>query len=154
MPIVWVLKQYSFWLELVIMVVCPLPFKFGGEFLHERVVTVGSINWVENGSVNNAQSVIYDTPYFMTDFYLAFMFLRCYFLALAVIMYSPVNERLYGKRICQNAGFEPSFSFQIKAGMRSAPIATFCLMQAILIVCLSYVIRIFERPYFAFNFID
>lgn len=66
------------------------------------------------------------------------MFLRFYFFALAVIMFSPANERLYGKRICQEAGFKPDFYFQIKAGMRANPIGTFVLMQGIMIIALSY----------------
>ena len=37
---VWVVKQYSFWIEMIIMLVCPLPFKIGGTVLHERIVTV------------------------------------------------------------------------------------------------------------------
>ena len=80
------------------------------------------------------------------------MFLRFYFFALAVIMWSPVNDRLYGKRVCQNANFEPNFSFQLKSGMRNSPITTFFLMASIMIFSLAYVIRICERPYFAFNF--
>lgn len=96
----WVVKQYNFWLEMLLMLTCPLPFKIGGKFLHERVVTIDSINWVDNGGVNAAQSFMYATPYLVTDFYLAFMFFRLYFFALAVIQYSPVNERLYGKRVC------------------------------------------------------
>ena len=80
--------------------------------------------------------------------------MRFYFFALAIIMFSPANERLYGKRVCQNAGFKPDFSFQIKAGMKAAPITTFFLMAAVLILSLSYVVRIFERPYFTFNFTD
>ena len=82
------------------------------------------------------------------------MFLRIYFVAQAIIVLSPVNNRLFGKRVCQDAGFEPTFTFQIKAGMHSAPITTFCILSTILILCLSYLIRIFERPYFAFNFED
>ena len=61
---------------------------------------------------------MFQTPYLFTDFYLAFMFLRLYFLALAFIMLSPVNEKLHGKRVCQEAGFQPTFSFQIKAAMK------------------------------------
>ena len=80
------------------------------------------------------------------------MFLRLYFLALAFIMLSPVNEKLHGKRVCQEAGFQPTFSFQIKAAMKQAPILTFFIMASILILSLSYVTRIFERPYFTFNF--
>lgn len=88
----------------------------------------------------------------MNDFFLAFMFLRFYFLVLAFITFSPVNERLYGKRVCKNAGFEPTFGFQIKAAFKTHPIFTFTLMAIILLASLSYVTRVFERPYFAFNF--
>jgi len=38
-----------------------------------------AINWMDNGSTNNAQSFVYDVPYFSSDFFLAFMFLRFYF---------------------------------------------------------------------------
>jgi len=82
------------------------------------------------------------------------MLLRFYFLALAIIMFSPVNERLYGKRVCQEAGFEPNFTFQIKAGMHSGPVSTYIAIAAIMIYCLAFAIRIFERPYFTFNFVD
>lgn len=36
--------------------------------------------------------------------------------------------------------------------MRAAPITTFLIMAAILVLSLAYTIRIFERPYFTFNF--
>lgn len=96
--------------------------------------------------------MIYKTPYFMTDFFLAFMFFRLYFFTSAAIMFSPVNARLHGKRVCQNAGFEPQLSFQIRAGMRSFPMTTFCIMSFVLIFGLSYMVRIFERPYYEFAF--
>ena len=70
-----------------------------------------SINWVDNSDIGDEQSLTYPTPYLFNDFLLAFMFTRFYFIALACIMFSPVNERLYGKRVCQNAGFEPTFAF-------------------------------------------
>jgi len=38
--------------------------------------------------------------------------------------------------------------------MRESPILTYFLMASVLILSLSYAIRIFERPYFHFNFID
>ena len=111
-----------------------------------------TINWVDNSGLHDAQSFKYETPYLLTDFILAFMFLRFYFFVFAIIMYSPVNDRLYGKRVCQNAGFEPNFTFQIKAGMLAAPIGTFFIMAVIMLFSLSYMIRLFERPYYTFNF--
>ena len=92
-----------------------------------------TINWVDNSGAYPAQSHVYQTPYLLTDFFLAFMFFRLYFLAQAIIVLSPVNNRLYGKRVCKEANFEPNFSFQIKAGMRSAPIVTFCILSKSLI---------------------
>jgi len=111
-----------------------------------------AINWMDNGSTNNAQSFVYDVPYFSSDFFLAFMFLRFYFFMQAAIMFSPVNDRLHGKRVCQNAGFEPVFTFQVRAAMQKSPVSTFVIMACVLIFSLSYTTRIFERPYFAFCF--
>jgi len=31
LPIVWMMKQYAFWLELLLMMVVPLPFKIHGK---------------------------------------------------------------------------------------------------------------------------
>lgn len=99
----WMVKQTNLWLELILMLVVPLPFiKFGGIIIEEHIVTIDSINWVDNSGAYDTGSHMYPTPYFLTDFYLAFMFLRFYFFALAMIMYSPVNERLHGKRVCYN----------------------------------------------------
>ena len=97
------------WIELLLMLACSPPFRIEGTMISQKVVTIPSINWVDN--VNTAQSMVYETPYFISDFFLAFMFSRFYFIAMALIMYSPVNDRLYGKRICQNAGFSPKFAF-------------------------------------------
>ena len=100
------LSKKSFWFELLIMMIIPPPFHYG-----HPIVEMESINWVDNGGQFDAQSHIYHTPYHTNDFILAFMFIRFYFLMLAVIMYSPVNDRLWGKRICQDAKFQPNFSF-------------------------------------------
>ena len=75
------------------------------------MLTIPAINWVDNSGAFDAQSHKYETPYYVFDIFLAGMFVRMYFITLAIIMFSPVNMRLYGKRICQNAGFEPDFSF-------------------------------------------
>ena len=120
----------------------------------QTVFEIPAINWVDNDGTYAAQSHKFQTPYYVFDVALAAMFVRAYFFVLAVIMFSPVNARLYGKRVCQNAGFEPSFSFQVKAGMRHAPIFTFALMALTAIMGLAYMIRVFERPYFSFNFYE
>ena len=99
-PSKWMFKQARFWLEIVMMIIVPLPFDITTGNNGENVVEIDSINWIDNAGSNNAGSHKYATPYFISDFCLAFMFLRWYFFAMAIVMYSPVNERLYGKRVC------------------------------------------------------
>ena len=79
-PARWMIKQKGLWFELLLMLVTPFPYDrlFGHE---SSVIYIDSINWVDNGSTNNAHSVEYPTPYFFTDFTLALMFLRFYFFA-------------------------------------------------------------------------
>ena len=99
-PMWYMLSKKSFWFEMLIMIIIPPPFHYG-----HPIVEMDSINWIDNGGEYVTQSHIYHTPYHTNDFVLAFMFIRFYFLLLAVIMYSPVNDRLWGKRICQDAKF-------------------------------------------------
>ena len=87
------------------MLFVPLPIKIGGTIMEDHFVKMECINWVDNSGAYPAQSHIYDTPYKLTDFLLAVMFFRLYFFAQTVIVLSPVNNRLYGKRVCQNSGF-------------------------------------------------
>jgi len=150
----WMAKQVSMWIELILMFICPVSFDDNKSWVfHQRIVYIETINWIEpSGAINNAQGHKYETPYFMTDFFLAFMLFRLFFLAQAMIINSHVNEKLHGKRVCQEAGFQPTFSFQLKAAMKATPILTFLIMAAILILGLSYMTRVFERPYFRFVF--
>ena len=105
----WMAKRWTLYLELFIMLACSPPIHIDGTMVSQMVVTIPSINWQDN--VNTPQSLVYDTPYFVSDFFLMGMFARFYFIVMALIMHSPVNERLYGKRVCQNAGFSPKFAF-------------------------------------------
>ena len=74
-------KQYTMWVEIFIMAICPYPIKTDGVFLMTKVVTIPSINWIDNSGLFPEQSHAYETPYFVSDFFLAFMFLRFYFVA-------------------------------------------------------------------------
>ena len=39
-PYVWIIKQSGFWFELILMLIVPIPFKVGGLFLRERIITI------------------------------------------------------------------------------------------------------------------
>ena len=75
-PASWVVRQKGFWFEILLMLCVPLPYDyyFENDDPANRVVFMKAINWIENGSVNAAHSVEYEVPYFITDFFLAFMF--------------------------------------------------------------------------------
>ena len=148
-PFFTMIKNVNLWVELLLMLATPIPTKANTR----TIIEINSINWVDNSSVYDyGQAQKIPTPYEYNDFFLAFMFLRFYFFVLALITFSPVNERLYGKRVCKNANFEPTFGFQIKAAFKIHPVFTFFMMGTIMLMSLSYVTRVFERPYFAFNF--
>lgn len=119
-PASWIVRQKLFWIELLLMLIAPMPFQIFSD--KATVFEIPSINWVDNSGTYAAQSHQYQTPYYVFDIFLAAMFCRAYFFCYAVIMFSPVNRRLYGKRVCQTAGFEANLSFQVKAGMRQYPI--------------------------------
>ena len=76
----WMIKQKGFWFELVLMLVTPFPYNhlLGKD---SNVIYMDSVNWVDNSGANPAHSHEYQTPYFCTDFLLAFMFFRFYFFA-------------------------------------------------------------------------
>lgn len=147
-------KNYAFWMEIVLMMVVPLPLKVRTTIMKEHIITMHSINWVDNSGQHPAQSHIYATPYHSCDFYLAFMFFRIYFLACGLLQFSPVNKNLYGRRVCHNAGVDHTLSFQIKASFHKNPITTYLVIATTLILSLAYTLRIFERPYYAFNFTE
>ena len=47
-PIIWTIKQYTFWLEVILMLLVPLPFRIGGIIMEEHIVRMECINWVDN----------------------------------------------------------------------------------------------------------
>ena len=145
----WVITNPWFWLEVFIISIFPYPIKEGSgllpSYFHEDTV-----NWVDNsGSDNPVQATIYQTPYLTSDVFLALMFLRFYFIIQGLIVLSPVN-RLYGKRIAHEAGFEPNFAFQLKGAMKLYPYLTFAVLSVVSVFSFALVIRIFERPYFTY----
>ena len=103
------MRQPYFWAEVFIVLLFPYPVQADSGFLQPHFY-MQTVNWVDASGAYPAQSHKYDTPYLTSDVFLALMFLRLYFVIQAVIVLSPVNK-LYAKRICFEAGFEPTFGF-------------------------------------------
>lgn len=111
--------QKQFWIEVLIMIIIPLPLSADSMF-NNKIIMIDSPNYIDPANANSQLvagssgppgSGIASTPYFVSDFILAYMFLRFHFLLSALIVFAPINEKLQGKRICKNYHFEPSFSF-------------------------------------------
>ena len=149
----WVLSNPWFWFEVLLISVFPYPIREGRGLLNPYFYE-DATNWVDNsGSDNPGQATIYKVPYLMSDVFLAIMFLRFYFIIQGLIVLSPVN-RLYGKRICFDRGFEPNFAFQLKGAFKLYPYLTFAVMSLVSVTSFALVIRIFERPYFTYTLHD
>jgi len=83
--LLWILTNFNFWVEILIMMIVPLPF-YVSDHIHSagRVVYMESINWADNSGAYPGASHVYQTPFLVSDFYLAFMFFRFIFLSIAI----------------------------------------------------------------------
>jgi hypothetical protein len=98
-PFLWMIRRPLFWVEIIIMAIMPYPMRIYDE--NGFVVKIGCINWVDysdNGYPPGSH--IYETPYYINDFFLAAMFLRFFFIFQTLIFLSPPNNKLVGKRVC------------------------------------------------------
>lgn len=119
----WFMHQKQFWIELLIMIVIPLPMSSDSIF-NNKIIIMDSPNYIDPANVNSQivggevgppGSGIAHTPYYASDFILAFMFFRIYFFFRAMLVLAPVNEKMHGKRVCKKNHVEASFAFQLKA---------------------------------------
>lgn len=105
-----VVTDRYFLFELLLLLLIPLPIEGAGSgffnFLPPRF-TMSAINWTE-GSILHAQ--IFIVPYQTTDIFTVLVFFRIYFVFEAIFAFLPFNI-LYGKRVCQESGFNPGFFF-------------------------------------------
>lgn len=154
-PFVWIVKQPLFWVEIIFMSIFPLPLSDPNSFFGLQIFYIDTVNWVDNSEDGfPVGSHIYRTPYLTNDFFLGAMFVRFYFVIHAIIILSPPNNKLVGKRVCYETDIDPSFSFQAKSAFKERPYLLFGISSILTVVCLSYLISIFERPYYLFNFPD
>ena len=101
----------QFWVELVIMMLIPLPMSTPDSFFGFKVVYINCVNWADASGDYNLGSHEYSTPYLSNDFFLAAMFLRFFFIIQTLVAWSPPNNKLVGKRVCHEQGIDPTFGF-------------------------------------------
>ena len=152
-PFMWMIKRPKFWIEIIIMLIIPMPMNNPDSVFGLQVVYMDVVNWVDNSNDGYpVGSHIYRTPYLTNDFFLAAMFLRFFFVLQTMIVLSPPNNKLVGKRICHEHDIDPSFTFQMKAAFKERPYLLFMISSFMCILAMASLIRVFEHPYWQHNF--
>lgn len=83
---------------------------------------------------------------FLSDYILAFMFMRLFFLFRTWFNYSIYTDP-YAKKLCREHGFYPGFRFIFKSKFSQSPEKTVVILFVVTISVLSYVYRMFEIQY-------
>lgn len=119
-------------MEVLLIALHPIPF-FDIEF------------WIKTiNVVNKSQYVL--VRYNLSDFLLAFMFLRIGLLVRSIFNYTMFTD-LYAKKLCESYGFTANVRFTFKCFIIKKPGATVICTLTTSILVLSYILRIFEIPY-------
>lgn len=144
-----------FWCEIAFMAVTPLPMNNPDSFFGLKIVYLNCVNWAGYGGDDYPTGAhVYATPYLTNDIFLGAMFFRFFFVMQALVYTSPPNNKLVGKRVCHEMEIEPTFEFQVKTAFKERPGLLFFVSISFFMLALSSLIRIFERPYYEFNFPD
>jgi hypothetical protein len=85
--------------------------------------------------------------YLGSDFILAFMWLRVFFLIRSVFNYSVFTDA-YSKKLCRSYGFSAGVRFTFKCQIIVNPEWTVLILFGSTVVILAYILRIFEIPFF------
>lgn len=118
-----------FW-ELLIVAVSPIP--YWDMYISRTVVS------------SDGPTQFY---YLMNDYINAFMALRLYLVVRVCINYSVYTD-MYSKKLCQMYGFNTDMGFAIKSRLLNHPVKTISMLFVCFVVVYSYLIRIFESPYY------
>lgn len=124
--------HYSFWLEALIFLICPIPY-------WDMIIVMDTVN-----STNHTSKI--PVYYLLSDFILGFMLIRCYFLFRAIFNYNLFTD-LYSKKLCKSYGFTANLRFTYKCLLKSDPGLTVMCTLLISVIILAYLLRIFELPY-------
>jgi hypothetical protein len=84
---------------------------------------------------------------FLSDFILATMFLRVFFVARSVFNYSIYTDA-YFKKLCREHGFNPGVRFTFKCYLATYPERTIMSLFFGTLMIIAYVFRILEYPFF------
>jgi hypothetical protein len=110
------------------MIISPIPY-------YDIIIEMPSLNLTKTGYI--------PVYYLLSDFILAFMFIRVVFFLRAVINYSIFMD-IYSKKLCKSYGFTANVRFAFKCFVRAQPGYTVGLVLISSVLILAYLLRIFE----------
>lgn len=84
--------------------------------------------------------------YFLSEWLLAFMSLRTFFILRAWLNYS-LFTNAYSKKLCQSYGFNAGMVFTFRAKMKTNPTPIVLFSFFVVIFTFAWLLRIFEMPY-------
>jgi len=85
--------------------------------------------------------------YLLSDFLLAFMCTRLFFVMRTLLNYTIFTDA-YARKLNKSYGFKTTLSFTLKCHLKERPMSTVFSLYAFTILSAAYFIRIFEKPYF------
>lgn len=113
-----------FVLEVLVLSICPIPY-------FDTYITLVS----DSGPVT----------FLLSDFLLAFMFLRLFFLIRTCFNYSIYTDAI-SKKVCKSYGFNCDVKFAIKCKLLIDPEMAVSVMFICTVCIFAYLVRIFEMP--------
>lgn len=85
--------------------------------------------------------------YLLSDFLVAFMWVRLFFLVRTIYNYSIFSDA-YAKQVCKSYGLETTISFQLSCHLSEYPNRTVLFLFFGTVLSSAYLVRIFEVPFF------
>lgn len=83
--------------------------------------------------------------YLLSDFILAFMLTRMYFLLRSITNYSQYTDS-FARKLCRNYGVSTGLRFSMRCYLKNNPGITIGVMFLSSVLILAYILRIFEGP--------
>jgi len=122
---------FWFWLEALFLIICPIPY-------FDLIITMQA-----PAPARDKEIPIY---YLLSDFILAFMFVRFFILMRSVFNYTIFMD-MYSKKLCKTFNFTANVRFAYKCFLKYSPgLTIFCtILTSVLIGAALF--HIFEFPY-------
>ena len=129
------LLNFNLIVEMIVMAAIPIPY-------YEVYIW----SYYDSDKALTPQADNIKVAYFLSDYLLAIMFFRLFFLLRCFLNYSNYTDA-HSKRLCQSYGLQSGVRFAVKCHFTVHPETTVMITFFSSVMISAYVIRIFELPY-------